>query len=155
MAEKESSMNDNFEKKLIQAAYQGLEHRLDDIPSERSVAVVKAYALQHARRIQIRRRLRHVLSAAASAAACAVLFFAISRDSDSHDVEPVLARDYDSYLALTALTTVVPKLDDAALDESDRLFWNFEKEADFDAFAESLLRMQDSASLLTGAIAWN
>ena len=148
-------MNDNFDERLIGAAHRGLEHRLGDVPSERSVAVVKAYASMHARRIQIRRTLRNAFSVAASVAACFVFFYVILQDSGFHDVDPVLARDYDSYLALTALTTVIPELDDGGVAENALFLTDLDAEADFDAFSESLLRIQDSACLPLGSLAWN
>lgn len=148
-------MNNSFEEKLMGAAYRGLENRLVDVPSERSVAVVKAYASGYARRIQVKRKLRCVFCLAASAAACVVFFFVISQDSVLYDADPVLTNDYHTYLALTALITVIPEQDDGAFAENGLLHSDLEAEADFDAFAESLLRMQDSACLLNSERVWN
>lgn len=148
-------MNENFEDRLCGAALRGLENRLVDVPSVTSVEVVKRYAAQQASRVRTVRSLCVAFSTVASLVACVALIIGVVRQATFDRVHSDPAGDYGSYLTLTVLTTVFSQRDDGELMENGAFFSDLEVGTGFDAFAESLLRMQDSASVLDSAVAWN
>ncbi len=144
--------NDSDEQKICTAAGRGLGACLAPAPAPATVLAIRAAAVAHARRVRVWRTLRP--SAVAAAAACVAMMMAIR-----HQPEPVVEvgaeRDYGSYVALTALTTMVGDWDASGDADDWMLSPAVGRGSDFDAFSASLLLMQDSACLINGALALN
>ena len=145
-------MNDTFEDRLCELARQGLERRLDGAVSPGAAAAIAAHAAVRARRVRLLRALRRAAVAAAPVAACAALVFLHSgagvrpAPPESDGVRPMAA--------LVALATVVTEGDAEYLPQDGvAADVDFGSGSDFDAFAESVVLMQESACGLGSMLA--
>ena len=145
-------MNDTFEDRLCELARQGLERRLDGDVAPDATAAIMAHAAAHARRVRLLRALRRAAVAAAPIAACVALVFLHSgagvrpAPPESDGVRPMAA--------LVALATVVTEGDAEYLPQDGvATDVEFGSGSDFDAFAESVVLMQESACCLGAMLA--
>ena len=147
-------MNDtfnNFDDTIRDLAAKGLAHRLADGPSPAAAAAFAAHAAAHARHTRLMRRLRRLAAAAAPIAACAALVF-LHLGAPARPEPATVADGVRPMAALVALATIVTEVEtaDGTLDAvvSDVTFG-----PDFDAFAEGVVLMQESACGLDAMLA--
>ena len=145
-------MNDTFEDRLCEIARQGLERRLDGAVSPGAAAAIAAHAAVRARRVRLLRALRRAAVAAAPVAACAALVFLHS--GAMVRPEPPAPDGVRPMAALVALAIVVTEGEAEGLSEDGvAADVEFGSGSDFDAFAESIVLMQESACGLGSMLA--